>query len=427
MKTMSLFLLLSLMFVATPVVQAAGSGAAQGASQGGGATVTTTSTLKNDKDAKKSDELTSQPAAAGHSKQPTNQDLAIFQLLSFSLLLLVLFPLIWLRTQKSSAGHSTSAGPLDSQAVAHAINSAIAQRTAPLATAQNVSSSEANLKKLIAEMGSRLVDSVAKAAAVEVNKTQLGEVTAKCDSLEAQLSRAQQDLADEKRRTAATERERDAERERIPSFEKTAEDAILEKNEAERKCADLRKSLENLEIQLKSSREEIQKRDQSLVVEQARITQLLAEANKGYEVLAPAKLRETELRDQIHSMYQEALSGNPASISAWTTLTAFVSAQADPTAKDFQLQIVRRLGVTLINCWKHQGLSEKERHDKLVHWAKALNEHADGRYNLLVPTLGEPVDRSRMSCATSVTAVREVLCWQVRNPAGANFSLAEVA
>jgi hypothetical protein len=32
-----------------------------------------------------------------------------------------------------------------------------------------------------------------------------------------------------------------------------------------------------------------------------------------------------------------------------------------------------------------------------------------------------------MSCATTVTVVREVLCWQVRNPAGANFSLAEVA
>jgi hypothetical protein len=152
-----------------------------------------------------------------------------------------------------------------------------------------------------------------------------------------------------------------------------------------------------------------------------------AEANKGYELLAPAKLKDTDQGAQLHAMYQESLAGNVASISAWTTLTAFVAAQADPAAKDFQLQIVRRLGVTFVNYWKHQGLSEKERHDKLVSWAKSLNEHADGRYNLLVPSLGEPVDRSRMSCATTVTVVREVLCWQVRNPAGANFSLAEVA
>jgi hypothetical protein len=32
-----------------------------------------------------------------------------------------------------------------------------------------------------------------------------------------------------------------------------------------------------------------------------------------------------------------------------------------------------------------------------------------------------------MACTTSATSVREVLCWQVRNPTGANFSLADVA
>jgi len=154
---------------------------------------------------------------------------------------------------------------------------------------------------------------------------------------------------------------------------------------------------------------------------------LRAEANKSFEVLAPAKLKTTELGAQMQAMYQAALAGDVAAIAAWSTLTTFASAQADPAAKDFQLQIVRRLGVALVGYWKHQSLSEKERHEKLSQWAKSLNEHADSRYNLLVPGLGEPIDKTRMTCATSSTAIREVLCWQVRNPSGASFSLAEVA
>jgi hypothetical protein len=80
-----------------------------------------------------------------------------------------------------------------------------------------------------------------------------------------------------------------------------------------------------------------------------------------------------------------------------------------------------------VQSWRHNGLTEKERHEQLSIWAKCLNDHADGRYNLLVPGLGTPIDRARMACATSATTVREVLCWQVRNSVGANFSLAEVA
>ena len=135
----------------------------------------------------------------------------------------------------------------------------------------------------------------------------------------------------------------------------------------------------------------------------------------------------TDLGVQMQAMYQAALAGDFAAIAAWSTLTTFASAQADPTAKDFQLQIVRRLGVALVGYWKHQSLSEKERHEKLSQWAKSLNENADSRFNLLVPGLGEPIDKTRMTCATSSTAIREVLCWQVRNPSGASFSLAEVA
>ncbi len=427
MKTISVLLMISSIFVTTRVMYSADPGVTQSGSQGGGAIATRTSTIKNEKETKKSDGQPSQPSTPGHSNQPTNQDLAIFHLLSFSLLLLVLFPLIWLRTQKSSIGHATSVGQLDSQLIANAVSPVVTQRTAQLATAQHVANSEANLRKIITEMGPRLVDAVAKAAAVEVNKTQLGEVTAKCNSLESQLNHVRQDLADANRKTASAERERDMERERIPTFQKTAEDAILGKNEAERKSTDLRNSLEHLEARLKSALDDVEKLGQSLVAEQAKVALLRTEANKSYEVLAPAKLHETELRDQVQAMYQESLSGNPASISAWSTLTTFGSAQADGAAKDFQLQIVRRLGVVLVLYWKHKGLGEKERHELLSTWAKCLNEHADGRYNLFVPGLGTPIDRTRMACTTSATTVHEVLCWQVRNPAGANFSLAEVA
>jgi hypothetical protein len=44
-----------------------------------------------------------------------------------------------------------------------------------------------------------------------------------------------------------------------------------------------------------------------------------------------------------------------------------------------------------------------------------------------VPAIGAPVDRTKMTTASSASIVQEVLCWQVRNPAGANYSLAEVA
>jgi hypothetical protein len=121
------------------------------------------------------------------------------------------------------------------------------------------------------------------------------------------------------------------------------------------------------------------------------------------------------------------LAGSVSATAAWSALTAFASAEADAQAKDFQLHILKRLGAVLVNYWKGQGSPPKDSHERLTHWARCLNEQAKGRYNLFVPAIGAPVDRTKMTTASSASIVQEVLCWQVRNPAGANYSLAEVA
>lgn len=206
-----------------------------------------------------------------------------------------------------------------------------------------------------------------------------------------------------------------------------AERALREKRVAEEKVTVAEAAASRLQSDLDAKAALITQAQAEAATERNAAAQLRANANKGYEVLAPAKLKATDLAAQMQEMYQASLSGEVAAIAAWSALTTFASAQTDPAAKDFQLQIVRRLGVVLVGYWKHQSLSEKDRHEKLSQWAKRLNEHADSRFNLLVPALGEPIDKTRMTCATSSTAIREVLCWQVRNPSGASFSLAEVA
>jgi hypothetical protein len=297
---------------------------------------------------------------------------------------------------------------------------ALNSRLNVLATAANVTNAQTSINSNFANLERTLVPKVADAAVAAMSKSELGELRQKLSNALSSFEKLKLDLNDkESQLGTAFEGSKIAQSALITA---QAENKISSDNltRMQGEIDRLKKELEDTHILVKST--------EAKAIEQKAAADLLrTEANKGYEVLAPAKLNETDLGVQVQALYQESLAENPASIAAWTTLTAFVSAQADPLAKDFQLQIVRRLGVTLVNYWKHQGLSEKDRHDRLVDWAKSLNEHADGRFNLLVPSLGEPVDRSRMSCATTVTVVREVLCWQVRNPLGANFSLAEVA
>lgn len=347
------------------------------------------------------------------------------QLFFFIVALLIFFPLIWLRTRFTASPSNASLSPANIKAISDSLAPVVTSEIKLLA--QSIKGSEASIKTVLSDMGPQLVTSMAKAAAVELNKTALGEVNMECMDLKKRLEAANQDLVSVREKVATALGECDAAFVQKRQSETNEDAAIKSKVTLQEnltfqttECASLKLALTNREAELEKEKGETS-------CANAEIKRLRIEANKGYEVLAPAKIKSGELGTQMQALYQESLAGSLASTVAWTTLTTFASAQADASAKDFQLQIVRRVGLTLVNYWKQQGLPEKDRHDKLVQWAKVLNEYADGRYNLLVPSVGEPIDRSRMSCATSVTAIREVLCWQVRNPAGANFSLAEVA
>jgi len=277
-----------------------------------------------------------------------------------------------------------------------------------------------NIRASIKSLGDSLAPKVAEAALAALTNSDLGKARKKIETLEGELFAAQTSA-----RQAVEERGRFSEE--SLSFKSQAEQAAREKGEAEAKVTVAQATIARLQGELEAKDKLIADAQDEATTERTAAAQLRADANKGYEVLAPAKLKGTELGVQMQAMYQAALAGDIAAIAAWSTLTTFAAAQADPAAKDFQLQIVRRLGVALVGYWKHQSLSEKERHEKLSQWAKSLNENADSRFNLLVPGLGEPIDKTRMTCATTSTAIREVLCWQVRNPSGASFSLAEVA
>jgi hypothetical protein len=350
-------------------------------------------------------------------------DLVIVLSVSAGLLLILALYLI-LRGKKSPAtthyaSQQSSTGSPDVQQLRQDIL-ALNSKISSLATLAKVSDAQTSINGRIVTLEATLLTKISDAAVAAMSKSELGELRHKLTNAQGELEKSKQAQVDRDARIESSSE--DLRRTQLAL--KKAEDVNQTLNE---NLTRLQGAVERLEKELAVSQGLVAStKDHAEELKRAADV-FRAEANKGYELLAPAKLKDTDQGAQLHAMYQESLAGNVASISAWTTLTAFVAAQADPAAKDFQLQIVRRLGVTFVNYWKHQGLSEKERHDKLVSWAKSLNEHADGRYNLLVPSLGEPVDRSRMSCATTVTVVREVLCWQVRNPAGANFSLAEVA
>lgn len=215
---------------------------------------------------------------------------------------------------------------------------------------------------------------------------------------------------------------KESENERLKSAQ------LLADNEASALTVrDLQAVVERLTEELNIDRISLEKARVDLSIKHEEIDRLSDKVRRGYDSLVPAKLSGTELAPQVEVLHQEAIAGNTSAVSAWSALTSFGAAQLDPVAKDFQLQIVRRLGVVLVQYWKQKGLSERERHEHLSSWAKQLNEHADGRYNLFVPGLGAPIDKTRMVSASGGATVCEVLCWQIRNPAGANFMLAEVA
>lgn len=275
---------------------------------------------------------------------------------------------------------------------------------------------ETNVNSMISVLPAKLVDTLARA----INESPLGELAQRCEKLEAELAQA---------RSAAEGRERDDIRraEEFSQQKRELEAIRLERDSLAGESNQLRNTIEALKTNLAEEREKVDRANAETGKEREISAALRKDAQLCFDHLAPAKLMGGELDAHIKAAYQQAMAGDASSVAVWSTLASFGSAQSDPGAKDFQLQIVRRLGTVLVQSWRHNGLTEKERHEQLSIWAKSLNDHADGRYNLLVPGLGTPIDRARMACATSATTVREVLCWQVRNSVGANFSLAEVA
>ena len=287
------------------------------------------------------------------------------------------------------------------------------QKTATATIVNSVSSR-------VSEAEKNLLAKIPAAAVAAVEASEMGSLRASILVKEKALSEAK---SEETRLTQLLQREAGltAQAEERARLAHERNDAILKDKAL--LGEELATALKRLEGQTHLT-QEAQERITSIMAEHEKV---LAEGKKAYHHLVPAALRETELNAQMEKFHSDANAGDGASASVWSSLITFGSTQADPAAKDFQLQIVRRLGTVLVQYWKQKGLNEKERHESLSVWARCLNEHADGRYNLFVPGLGSPIDRNRMACATSATSVREVLCWQVRNPTGANFSLADVA
>jgi predicted nucleic acid-binding Zn-ribbon protein len=183
-----------------------------------------------------------------------------------------------------------------------------------------------------------------------------------------------------------------------------------------------------LESELKSERDSLASAKEALLAARQAAETNGVQLEASFARLAPKFLADPEIAQFMRKLHGESLAGVGSATAAWSTLTAFASAEADPAAKDFQLHVLKRLGTVLSHYWKEQpGSTPRDRLERLSHWARCLNEQAQGRFNLFVPAIGAPVDRTKMATLTSATVVQEVLCWQVRNPAGANYSLAEVA
>lgn len=256
-----------------------------------------------------------------------------------------------------------------------------------------------------------LEDSKRECETAKADITQLNEhnrrLSVEAERLNSDLSVARNDLD-----TATSERDKS----------RTSEKILRE----ERDQLSGKKS--QLESELKSERDSLASAKEALLAARQAAETNGVQLEASFARLAPKFLADPEIAQFMRKLHGESLAGVANATAAWSTLSAFASAEADPAAKDFLLHVLKRLGSVLVHYWKEQpGSSPKDRHERLSHWARCLNEQAQGRFNLFVPAIGAPVDRTKMATLTSATVVQEVLCWQVRNPAGANYSLAEVA
>ena len=338
-----------------------------------------------------------------------------------------LYVFVWHRTQVPTHDvhhvHTGTSSSVDPKVVAAEVVKGMAVNPAlsKIAAISNVERIVMALQASLTSMQQTLPQAAGKAAADEVSKSQVGDLKEKLNELQRQLDTATSQAlvnrdAFEKATAAATDADRA--RHQAVSDLGTANAALQGSQTRE---AQLRQELDAKDRALQLARDDVQS-TQRLCQEVKNELQLTLEVN------IPTGISDPQLMAQMKALHREAIQGNSSSVIAWATLTAFAAADTDPASKDFLLHVLKRLGLVLVSHWKTQEASiAKDRHEKLSHWAKCLTEHAQGRFSLIVPPLGAPVNRVSMATAANATIVQEVLTWQVRNPAGATFSLAEIA
>ena len=338
-----------------------------------------------------------------------------------------LYVFVWHRTQVPTHDvhhvHTGTSSTVDPKVVAAEVVKGMAVNPAlsKIAAISNVERIVMALQATLTSMQQTLPQAAGKAAADEVSKSQVGDLKEKLNELQRQLDTATSQAlvnrdAFEKATAAATDADRA--RHQAVSDLGTANAAL---QGAQTREAQLRQELDAKDRTLQLARDDVQS-TQRLCQEVKNELQLTMEVN------IPTGISDPQLMAQMKALHREAIQGNSSSVIAWATLTAFAAADTDPASKDFLLHVLKRLGLVLVSHWKTQEASiAKDRHEKLSHWAKCLTEHAQGRFSLIVPPLGAPVNRVSMATAANATIVQEVLTWQVRNPAGATFSLAEIA
>jgi len=338
-----------------------------------------------------------------------------------------LYVFVWHRTQVPTHDvhhvHTGTSSTVDPKVVAAEVVKGMAVNPAlsKIAAISNVERIVMALQASLTSMQQTLPQAAGKAAADEVSKSQVGDLKEKLNELQRQLDTATSQAlvnrdAFEKATAAATDADRA--RHQAVSDLGTANAAL---QGAQTREAQLRQELDAKDRTLQLARDDVQS-TQRLCQEVKNELQLTLEVN------IPTGISDPQLMAQMKALHREAIQGNSSSVIAWATLTAFAAADTDPASKDFLLHVLKRLGLVLVSHWKTQEASiAKDRHEKLSHWAKCLTEHAQGRFSLIVPPLGAPVNRVSMATAANATIVQEVLTWQVRNPAGATFSLAEIA
>lgn len=297
---------------------------------------------------------------------------------------------------------------------------AVSPLLSKIATIANLERQLSSLQTTVNSMQQTLPQAAGKAAADEVSKSQVGDLRSKISQLQAELD--------------TTNSKTSLDRRALDTANAEAIDADRAKQQA---ISDLRSA--NVALQESQAREaalrqdiEGKKRELQLALDEVRSAQVLCQEAKydlqrTREFNIPAGISEPELVAQMQTLHRDAIRGNSTSVIAWATLSSFAAADSDPNSKDFLLHVVKRLGLVLVSHWKTQeSISPKERHEKLSQWAKCLTANAQGRFSLIVPPIGAPVNKTTMATADNATNVQEVLCWQVRNPSGATFSLAEI-